>query len=67
MFSSLIWLLYSGQKKQAAINEIQRLKSEAAMKVISNKLASRGTLSFSNIGLPLKKDFLSMLKKGGGT
>ncbi|XP_046438259.1 anillin-like [Daphnia pulex] len=59
-------LLISSQKKQAAINEIQRLKSEAAMKVISNKLASRGTLSFSNIGLPLKKDFLSMLKKGGG-
>ena len=36
------------------------------MKVVANKLASRGTLSFSNIGLPLKKDILSMLTKGGG-
>ncbi|KAI9557161.1 hypothetical protein GHT06_016968 [Daphnia sinensis] len=59
-------LLISSQKRQAAINEIQRLKSEAAMKVVSNNLASRGTLSLSNIGLPLKKEFLTMLPKGGG-
>jgi len=48
------------------MNEIQRLKTEAAMKISSGKLASRGVLSLSNLSLPLKKDFIGMLAKGGG-
>ena len=48
------------------MNEIQRLKTEAAMKKGPSSAVSRGTLSISNLGLPLKKEFLSMLSKGGG-
>lgn len=58
--------VFKGQKRNAAIEEIQKLKSEAAMKVVKNLLVSRGTLSISNIGLPLKREFLAMLPKGGG-
>ena len=59
-------MLYLGQKKQAAMNEIQRLKTEAAMKKSSENQASKGVLSISGLRLPLKKDFLAMLSKGGG-
>lgn len=55
-----------GQKKQAAMNEILRLKTEAAMKTGSGRMASRGILSISNLSLPLKKDFVTLLSKGGG-
>lgn len=48
------------------MNEIQRLKTEAAMKKGPSSMVSRGTLSISNLGLPLKKEFLSMLSRGGG-
>lgn len=58
-------LLVASQKRQAAMNEIQRLKTEAAMKKGPSSAVSRGTLSISNLGLPLKKEFLSMLSKGG--
>jgi len=59
-------LLVASQKRQAAMNEIQRLKTEAAMmKKGSTGMVSRGTLSISNLALPLKKEFVAMLAKGG--
>ena len=48
------------------MNEIQRLKTEAAMKKSSGGYASRGTLSISGLSLPLKRDFVAMHSKGGG-
>lgn len=48
------------------MNEIQRLKTEAALKKQSSGYASRGTLSISGLCLPLKKDFVAMQCKGGG-
>lgn len=48
------------------MNEIQRLKTEAALRKVADDVTSSGTLSISNLALPLKKEFLTMLSKGGG-
>lgn len=64
--SFLKFFRFIDHKKQAAVNEIQRLKTEAAMKKPSQGFESHGVLSLSNLRLPLKPDFLAMLSKGGG-
>lgn len=62
-------LLVASQKRHTAMNEIQRLKTQAALKQGAESaggvVASRGTLSISNLALPLKKDFINMLARGG--
>ncbi|XP_076045559.1 uncharacterized protein LOC143027828 isoform X3 [Oratosquilla oratoria] len=62
-------LLISCQKRQAALNEIQRLKTEGAMGERNwasgtNPDSCHGSISISNIALPLKQDFV---RKGTGS
>ncbi|XP_042861086.1 anillin-like isoform X2 [Penaeus japonicus] len=57
-------LLLASQKRQTALNEIQRLKTEGAMAQRSwpgDEDCCQGSISISKISVPLKQDFI---KKG---
>ncbi|XP_069185998.1 anillin isoform X4 [Procambarus clarkii] len=54
-------LLLASQKRQTALNEIQRLKAEGALGQQSwsgDEDTCMGSISISNISVPLKQDFL---------
>ncbi|XP_068229036.1 anillin-like isoform X3 [Palaemon carinicauda] len=60
-------LLLATQKRQTALDEIQRLKTEGALSQHSwavSEDSCRGSISISNISVPLKKDFIESGMKG---
>ncbi|KAK8401671.1 hypothetical protein O3P69_001061 [Scylla paramamosain] len=59
-------LLLSSQKRQSALNEIQRLKAEGALGQQSwaGEDTCMGSISISNITVPLKHEFLQRGMKG---
>ncbi|KAG0725453.1 Anillin [Chionoecetes opilio] len=59
-------LLLASQKRQSALNEIQRLKAEGALGQQSwaGEDACMGSISISNITVPLKHEFLQKGMKG---
>ncbi len=58
-------LLESTHKYSAAVSEIKRLSTEGALGKSGGASTSRGSISFSGLALPLKKDFVKFLKEGG--
>lgn len=58
-------LLESTHKYSAAVSEIKRLSTEGALGKSGGVSTSRGSISFSGLSLPLKKDFVRFLKEGG--
>nr|XP_053651205.1 anillin-like isoform X3 [Cherax quadricarinatus] len=60
-------LLLASQKRQTSLNEIQRLKTEGALGQQSwsgDEDTCMGSISISNISVPLKQDFLRKGMKG---
>jgi hypothetical protein len=55
--------LFSGQKRQAYIEEIERLKKIPVSKKTDG---CKGSLTISDIRLPLKKDFVSKMQTRHG-
>ncbi|KAK9883432.1 hypothetical protein WA026_001607 [Henosepilachna vigintioctopunctata] len=63
-------LLLATQRRQAMLNEIQRLKVEGILRSQSRHTKDlpleKGTLIISNINLPLKKEYVRALAAAGG-
>lgn len=63
-------LLVSTHRRQAALNEIQRLKVEESLRPQNHNShdipIEKGTLTISEIVLPLKKDYVRALAAAGG-
>ena len=57
----------SAHRRQAALSEIQRLKTEGAMRQQGIlRPASRGSLSVSSVTLPVKTSFVREVAAGAG-
>ena len=66
MLNSVIKPQFSAQKRNAACSEISRLRAQANVNTESEHPISHGNISISDVKLPLKKEFMALLSKGGG-
>lgn len=59
-------LLVATQRRQAALHEVQRLRVEGTLHPGGDAFVDKGTLSISDITLPLKKEYVRALSAAGG-
>lgn len=57
-------LLLASHRRQAALNEIQRLRVEETLRSSGDAHPDKGTLTISNISLPLKREYVRALAAG---
>lgn len=62
----MLFIFFTAFKRRALLNEIERLSAEmaSANKESSGELSEKGSLTISEITLPLKKSFLERMHKG---